>query len=159
LDNLVTFQLSPSLSGYDDQRGLQFYNALLDRLRSAPGVTSAGTAVVPILSGDEWDSFMSVEGHRAADGENMQAFMNALSTDYFKTMNIPILEGRDFVAADSKPETTVAIVNQRFAQHFFKGGSAIGKRLGRGGGPTAKLTIQIIGVVADSLYEGPREGV
>ena len=46
-------------------------------------------AAVPILSGDEWDSSMSVEGHRAADGEDMQAFMNALSPGYFETMKIP----------------------------------------------------------------------
>ena len=53
----------------------------------------------------------------------------------------------------------MAIVNRRFAEHFFPGKSAVGKRLGWGGGPKSKLTIEIIGVVADSLYEGPREGV
>ena len=63
-------------------------------------------AAVPILSGDEWDSSMSVEGHRPADGEDMQAFMNALSPGYFKTMKIPILEGRDFQRADFKENST-----------------------------------------------------
>jgi len=159
LDNLVTFQLSPTLSGYDAGRTTQFYESLLTRLRSAPGVTSAGLAAVPILSGDEWDRQMTVEGHRAADGEDMQAYMNALSPDYFKTMRIPFLEGRDFTIQDQKEETTVAIVNRRFAEHFFKGKSAIGKRLEGGGGPNVKLTIEIIGVVENSLYEGPREGV
>ncbi len=159
LDNLVTFQLAPDLSGYDDQRTVLFYRSLLERLRSAPGIKSAGMASVPILAGNEWDSYMSVEGHRAADGENMQAFMNALSPGYFATMQIPLLEGRDFTEADLKEQSNVAIVNKRFADHFFKGGSALGKRLGWGGGPTMKLTIEIIGVVADSLYEGPREGV
>ncbi len=159
LDNLVTFQLAPALSGYETERGSQFYQDLLDRLRSAPGVVSAGLARVPILSGSEWDSSMSVEGHRAADGEDMQAFMNAVSPGYFQTLKTPFLEGRDFTRADSKEETTVAIVNQKFAQHFFKGKSAIGKRLGWGGGPNTKLTIEIVGVVGDSLYEGPREGV
>jgi predicted permease len=74
-------------------------------------------------------------------------------------MKIPMLEGRDFTAADAKETSTVAIVNRRFAEHFFPGRSAVGKRLGRGGGPKTKLTIEIVGVVADSLYEGPREGV
>jgi predicted permease len=159
LDNLVTFQMSPDLNGYDELRTVQFYRDLLDRLRASPGVTSAALAAVPILSGDEWDSSTSVEGHRAADGEDMQAFMNALSPGYFETMKIPFLEGRDFTQMDLKENATVAIVNRRFAEHFFKGKSAVGKRLGRGGGPNAKLTIEIIGVVADSLYEGPREGV
>ena len=159
LDNLITFQLSPALNGYDGQRAGLFYESLLERLNSAPGVTSAGMAAVSILSGDEWDNSMSVEGHRPADGEDMQAFMNALSPGYFKTMKIPFLEGRDFTRLDFKDKTTVAIVNKRFAEHFFKGTSAVGKHLGQGGGPNSKLTIEIVGVVADSLYEGPREGV
>ena len=167
LDNLVTFQLSPALNGYTDERGSQFYRDLLQRLRSAPGVKSAGQASVSILSGDEWDSSMSVEGHKAADGEDMQAFMNALSPGYFQTMQIPVLEGRDFRESDQRNQfddsapdmPRVAIVNQKFARHFFKGASPLGKRLGFGGGPDTKLNIEIIGVVADSLYEGPREGV
>jgi predicted permease len=159
LDNLVTFQLSPALSGYDDTRGTLFYQQLLDRLRSAPGVKSAALASVPILAGDEWDSSMAVEGYHFKDGEDMQAFMNALSPGYFETMKIPIVDGRDFRSSDAKRESTVAIVNRRFADHFFPGRSAVGKRLGFGGGPGSKLTIEIIGVVANSLYEGPREGV
>jgi predicted permease len=159
LDNLVTFQLSPALSGYTNERATQFYSQLLERLRSAPGVKSAAMAGVPILSGFEWDSSMSVEGHQAKDGEDMQAFMNSLSPQYFETMKIPLLEGRDFRQMDVRENSKVAIVNRKFAQHFFKNGSAVGKHLGFGVGPRAKLDIEIIGVVADSLYEGPREGV
>ena len=159
LDNLVTFQISPDLSGYDDDRAVIFYRQLLERLRSAPGVKSAAIASVAILSGDEWDSSMAVEGHRYADGEDQQAFMNSLSPGYFETMQIPFLDGRDFRLSDIKQDATVAIVNRRFAEHFFKGKSAVGKRLGWGGGPNSKLTIEIIGVVEDSLYEGPREGI
>jgi predicted permease len=159
LDNLVTFQLAPALSGYTNERATQFYTQLLERLRSAPGVKSAGLATVPILSGSEWDSSMSVEGHRAKDGEDMQAFMNALSPQYFETMKIALLDGRDFRQMDIKEGAKVAIVNRKFAEHFFKGGSAVGKHIGQGTGPRSKLDIEIIGVVADSLYEGPREGV
>jgi len=159
LDNLVTFQLSPDLNGYDEARAVQLHKALLDRLRASPGVKSAAIAAVPILSGNEWDSSTSVEGHRPADGEDMQAFMNALSPGYFETMQIPVLEGRDFNQMDIKPDAKVAIVNRRFAEHFFQGRSAVGKKLGRGTGPRTKLDVEIIGVVADSLYEGPREGV
>jgi predicted permease len=159
VDNLVTFQLSPALNGYDDARAVLFYRELLDRIRTAPGMKSAALAAVPILSGDEWDSSTSVEGHTPADGEDMQAFMNALSPGYFETMKIPILEGRDFTLMDVKEKSNVAIVNKHFAEHFFPGRSAVGKRLGQGTGPKSKLTTEIIGVVADSLYEGPREGV
>ena len=103
---------------------------------------------------------MSVEGHRAADGEDMQAFMNALSPGYFKTMEIPFLEGRDFDADATSRRTRTwrlsiaaspSISSRARAPSANVSGGALGK--------SRSSTIEIIGVVADSLYEGPREGV
>ncbi len=159
LDNLVTFQLSPAMNGYDAPRTMNFYQQLLENIRGLPGVKSAATASVSVLSGDEWDSSTSVEGHKFADGEDMQAFMNAFSPGYFETMGIRLVEGRDFDRRDVKEKSKVAIVNQSFARHFFGAKSAVGRHLGRGGGPNPKFDTEIIGVVADSLYEGPRAGV
>jgi predicted permease len=159
MQNLVTFQLSPALNGYDDPHAANFYRELLDNIRAIPGVKTVGLTVVPLLHGDEWDSSTSVEGHQAKDGEDMQAFMNALSPGYFQTMGIPIVEGRDFDSHDVHAKSKVAIVNQSFAKHFFGDKSPVGRHLGQGGGPDTKLDVEIIGVVADSLYEGPREGV
>jgi predicted permease len=164
VDNLVSFQIAPALSGYDNDRATLFYRNLRDRLRAVPGVQSAAVATVPILAGDEWDSSMAVEGHQAKDGEDMQAFMNAVSPGYFQTMKTPFLEGRDFRDGDAKELTGlsyagVAIVNRRFAEHFFPGRNAVGKHIGFGNPRDAKLSIEIIGVVADALYEGPREGI
>ena len=159
LDNLVTFQLSPALNGYDAPRVVQFYEQLLDRLRALPGARSAALASVPLLHGWEWDSTVKVEGHEAQDGEDMQAFMNALSPGYFEAMGIPVLEGRDFDRRDIKEDSKVAIVNRRFAEHYFGERSAVGRRLGRGGAPDTPTDIEIVGVVENTLYEGPREGV
>ncbi len=159
LENLVTFQLAPALSGYDAPRTVNLYNKLLDEIRATPGVTAAGLASVSLLSGDEWDSSTSVEGHQAKDGEDMQAFMNSLSPGYFTAMGINLLAGRDFDQRDMKEDAKVAIVNQKFAQHFFGNQSPIGRHLGRGTAPGTKLDVEIVGVVEDSLYEGPREGV
>lgn len=159
MHNLITFQLSPALGGYDAPRGYNFYTELLQRIRSTPGVTSASYAAVPLLHGWEWDSSTGVEGHTAKDGEDMQAFMNALSPGYFQTMGISLLEGRDFDRRDPKDNANVVIVNRKFAKHFFGERSAVGRRISRGTGPDSKFNVEIIGVVADTLYEGPREGV
>jgi predicted permease len=160
-DNLVTFQLNPALNGYSEPRGKQFFQNLLDRLRALPGVKSAGIGAVPVLHGWEWDNTMSVEGHTAKDGEDMQAFMNAISPGYFATMGVHFLEGRDFDRRDidNAEKIRVAIVNRTFARHFFGERNAVGHHLGSGGGPKTKFDVEIVGVVADSLYEGPREGV
>ncbi len=159
MDNLVTFQIAPALSGYDATRAARFYQDLLDGVRSAPGVQAASTAGVPILSGDEWDNRVNVEGYRAQDGEDMQAFMNSLHPGYFDTMGIALLEGRDFTLMDVKKDAKVAIVNRRFAEHYFPGQSAVGRHIGFGGAANPKLDIEIVGVAANALYEGPREGV
>ena len=168
MHNLVSFQLSPALSGYDSVRTVSFYRELLENIRALPGVKGAAYTAVPLLHGYEWDSSMSVEGHQATDGEDMQAFMNAPSTGYWQAMGVTLLEGRDFRESDQKDWGTdpnvsvagkVAIVNRKFAEHFFKGRSAIGRKIGWGSGEDSKLDIEIVGVVDNSLYEGPREGV
>lgn len=159
MENLVTFQLAPALNGYDAPRIAHFYQDLLEHIRAVPGVKSAALAAVSLLAGNEWDSSLKVEGHEAKDGEDMQAFMNALSPGYFEAMGTPILEGRDFDVRDVKENAKVAIVNRRFARHYFGEKSAVGRHVGFGGGPDTKLDIEIVGVAADSLYEGPREGI
>jgi predicted permease len=159
MDNLVTFQLDPALSGYSVPRLQAFYRQLLDKIRATPGVKSAGFAMVPVLSGGEWDSTMSVEGHKNQDNEDNQAFMNGISSHYWKTMGLPVVAGRDFDDRDSGKKITVAIVNRKFATHFFGDKSPLGRHIGFGDGPKSKLTMEIVGVTGDSLYEGPREGV
>ena len=164
VDNLITFQLDPALNGYSTPRLLAFYKRVLEETRAVPGVKDAGYAGVPVLSGDEWDSTMGVEGHQAKDGEDMQAFMNAVSPGYFSTMGVPLLEGRDFDDRDSgtgadDSKFKVAIVNRAFAKHFFGNRSPIGRHVGFGTGPRSKLDMEIVGLVEDSLYEGPRDGV
>ena len=159
IDNLVTFQISPALNGYDTPRVVHFYEELLTNLRAVPGVRSAAIASVPVLHGWEWDNTISVEGYQAKDGENMSAYMNALSPGYFDTMGIRLLEGRDFDRRDFKDQASVIIVNKALADYYFKGRSALGRHIGFGSGPKTKLDKEIIGVVAGTLYEGPREGL
>jgi predicted permease len=106
-----------------------------------------------VLAGDEWDSTVKVEGYQSKDGEDMQAFMNSLSPGYFETMGIPLLAGRDFDRRDLSPPWRVCLVNRKFAQYYFGGNSPIGRHVNRG-----PESLEIVGVVEDSLFEGIREG-
>ena len=93
---------------------VHFYQELLDRLRAVPGVKSAALASVPLLHGWEWDSTMSVEGHTAKDGEDMQAFMNSLSPGYFADHgHAAARRAATSTPRDTRRKTKVAIVNQR----------------------------------------------
>src|SRR5213076_3302680 len=69
-ENLISFQVDPGLNGYDNPRATNFQNQLLERIQAIPGVSAAGASAVAILAGDEWDSTMSVEGHKSSDGED-----------------------------------------------------------------------------------------
>ena len=157
--NLVSFSIDPPLNGYKPDRSLDFYRQLRENLNAIPGVETAAFAVMPVLTGNEWDSSMAVEGFAHKPGNTPDPHMNFVSPEYFKTMQIPILLGRDFRMTDGRGAPLVCIVNERFARKFFKDGNATGRHIGMGGDPGTKLDIEIIGVVRDTKYEGMRDEV
>jgi hypothetical protein len=113
VDNLITFQVDPALNGYSLLRLKAFYKQALENIRTLPGVKLAGYAAVPVLSGGEWDSTMSVQGHQSRDGEDMQAFMNAISPGYFQTLGVPLLEGREFDSRRGEPQILHSFLRQQ----------------------------------------------
>jgi predicted permease len=157
--NLLEFAVDPTLNGYPPERSLDFYRQLRDNLDAIPGVESASLAIMPVLTGNEWDSTMAVEGFANKPAEAPDPHMNFVSPNHFKTMGIPILAGRDFRMSDGVGAPQVCIVNERFAKKYFKDGIAVGKHLGEGGDPGTKLDIEIVGVVRDTKYESLRDVV
>ena len=157
--NLIGFAVDPPMNGYKQERSLDFYRQLRDGLDAVPGVESSGLAIMPVLAGDEWDNSIAVEGFQHKPSETPDPHMQFISPDYFKTMNIPILLGRDFRMTDGRGAPKVCIVNEKFARRFFKDGLAVGKHIGMGGDPGTKLDIEIIGVVRDTKYENMRDEV
>jgi predicted permease len=158
IGNLITFQIDPARSGYSLLRLKAFYQQVLENVRSLPDVKSAGYAWIQVLSGREADWDVSVEGQPAEDRDT-QAYVNGLSPGYWRTMGVPLLEGRDFEDGDVGGRPKVAIVNRKFSSHFFGNRSPIGRRVGLDAGSGAKPDTEIVGVVEDSLNEGPRQGV
>src|SRR4029077_2916966 len=138
-NNLIAFNVSPTLSGYTSLRAKQFDKQLLERVTALPGVTAMAFAQIGLLEGNEWDSSMSVEGYEPEPGENMNPFCNAVSPGYFKTMGIPLVTGRDFddrdvryEVADPKadaPPYKVAIVNESYAKHYFGDRDPVGRHI------------------------------
>jgi predicted permease len=157
--NLIEFAIDPTMNGYKPERSLDFYRQLRDNLDAVPGVESSALAVIPVLAGDEWDQSMAVEGFVHKPTETPDPHMQFITPDYFKTLNIPILQGRDFRMTDANGAPKVCIVNDKFAKRFFKDGIAIGRHIGMGGDPGTKLDIEIIGVVRDTKYESMRDEV
>ncbi|MBV8867703.1 MAG: ABC transporter permease [Acidobacteriaceae bacterium] len=163
--NLFSFQVDPAKNGYSVARTRDFYADALREIRALPGEKSAAYAMWPLLNGREWDLTVVVEGYQAEQGEDMQVYYNLISPGYWRVMGIPLLQGRDFNERDrvdggGDPQPwTVAIVNREFAEHFFGTQDPIGRRIGCCHGPGTKPSIQIVGVVENSLFAGPRAGV
>ncbi len=167
LSNLITFQVDPSMSGYTAPRLHRFYTEALDRIRSMPGVKAASYGMAPLLNGDTWSMTISFEQSDAKGYSNTQCHHNLVSPGYFSSMGVPILAGRDFTERDrldfarepKRTDPSVAIINRGFAERVFNGRSPIDRHIGLGFDSGTKLDIKIVGVVEDTLYEGPRKGL
>jgi predicted permease len=166
-NRLLSFSIDPSLNRYEPERTRQFARTLLERLNQLPGVEGSGIAGIRLLEGNQWSTTMSVEGARPTGTDNNLQHANSVSPGYFKTMGIPILAGRDFTERDAitvappegTPDFRVAIVNERFAKHYFGNDSALGRRIGFGADPNTPTPIEIVGVVRDSKYTDVRDEV
>jgi predicted permease len=158
-NNLVEFSIDPTRNGYKPERSLDFYRQLRENLDAIPGVEASGFAVIPVLSGDEWDNSIAIEGFSHSPTDMPDPHMQFISPDYFRTMNIPMLTGRDFRMSDGRDAPKVCIVNEKFAKRYFKDGNALGRHIGMGGNPGTKLDIEIVGVVRDTKYESMRDEI
>ncbi len=157
--NLIRMTVDPQLSGYDDERTRAFYQQVRQRLGALPGVTSAALARVGVVSNNDWDSTITVEGYQAGDGENMNPNFNSVSPGYLKTMGMVLKAGREFDDRDRIEAPRAVMVNETFANRYFPGRSPLGRRLGFGHGPGVELNLTIVGVMADAHYRDLREEI
>jgi len=128
-----------------------FVNAVLPRVREIPGVQSAAlTGAVPMGNGADYDGYL-IEGRPTPQsGSEDQTYRIAVSPDYFRTVGIRLLYGRDFAVTDDSGRLNVAIVDATLADRYWKGAEALGKRI-RTGGDTTWYTI--VGV-ATTIRDG-----
>jgi predicted permease len=167
---LIGFEVDPTLAGYNPERSKLTYRELTESLKSLPGVESVGLASMRILENDEWDSSMTVEGYSPdKPDDRAEPYMNSISPNYFATLGVPIVSGRDFTTADSREvkhgeeadnfAPTTVMINETFARKFFAGRDPIGRHLGFGSDPGTKIDMEIIGVVKDIKYTNLRDEI
>ncbi|MEO8521865.1 MAG: ABC transporter permease [Acidobacteriota bacterium] len=159
IEHLVTFGISPSLNGYEPPRTLALMERTEQELAALPGVTGVAAASVPLLSGNNWGSSVSVEGFRRDPDTDTGSRFNQVSVGYFRTLGVPLLAGREFTAADIANAPKVAIVNEAFAKKFNLGQGAVGRRIGTGEIKELTLDTEIVGIVRDAKYSDVKQQI
>jgi predicted permease len=154
-DHLFTARIGLPQSAYPKPENIiAFFDQLMPRLRAIPGVESV-TATWPLpLSGSNNVSSFDIEEHPAPEGQQPDSPHRIVGPDYFKTMGIPVVQGRGFEPTDQFRSLPVVIVNEEFAHKFFPGQSVekiIGKHIkpSWGVGDEKALMRTIVGVVGN----------
>ena len=144
-DHVISMRLGASGRQFPNRdAAVEFFRQIGDRIATVPGVKVRGAvSSLPFTSAVGWGS-INVEGFTPQPGQELQVDQRAATTDYFKTMEIPLVKGRFFNDFDALPNAQrVAIIDDKFAQRFWPNGDAIGKHLW--GDP--KFPMTIVGVV------------
>ncbi|MGH9860385.1 MAG: ABC transporter permease [Candidatus Acidiferrales bacterium] len=149
-ESLLTFRVNlPDRPYADKARRVAFYDAVLERLPSLPGVRSAGlTNSLPYADGARGSGF-AVEGQPAQPGELRWAQIQAVSESYYRTLPVPLVEGRFTGQQDGAGAQPVAVVSQELAERYWPGRSAIGQRIKLGREDSSEPWLSIVGVVQD----------
>ena len=135
-DHRLLMSLDLSIQGYNAEAGCAFYEQLIKQLDATPGVVTASFAKT--VPPNDWSDRMAIfyegqepppEALRGSEEIGMRTDANRIAPRYFSTLNIPVLQGRDFSEADRVGAPAVAIVNQALAEKLWPGESPLGKRI------------------------------
>jgi predicted permease len=154
-DNVLAITFNGAAAGRTADQASTFYERLVEQARNFPGVRSAGFSSYSQTSGMMGINVV-LEGRPASPGQESHVFFNYVTPQYFETLGIPLLRGRDFTSQDNGNAPYVAVINETMARHYFGDQSPLGKRFNLVGGITWPL-MEIVGVVADSKYNDLRE--
>jgi putative ABC transport system permease protein len=140
----------PQRIASDAARIETFVNATLSRVRAIPGVQTAALAsALPMGDGADYDGYL-IDGRPVPpSGSEDQTYRIAVSPEYFKTVGIPLVYGRDFAATDDSTSLAVAVVDATLANRYWKGADALGKRIRTGGDTTWYTIIGVAGTIRD----------
>jgi predicted permease len=149
-ESVVTFSISPGLSGYTPERTRQLFERIEGELAALPGANGVSAARVPMLGGNNWGNRVNVEGFEAGPDTDMSSRFNQVGPAYLKTMGMTLLAGREFTPADALKAPKVAIVNEVFAKKFNLGENPVGKHMNSDGDQA--LDTEIVGLAKNAKY-------
>jgi predicted permease len=149
-DHLLTYRFETPDSRYEHTRA-EFYRDYFEKLRALPGVEAASGSMLLPMAGDEADLSFENPEHPVPEGQRPSASVDIIAPEFFRTMQIPLLAGRDFSDADTEQSPQVMMVSEAFAKKVFPGENPLGKKLKPGAsndsrGPQWRT---IVGVVGD----------
>jgi putative ABC transport system permease protein len=156
-ENVITFGVSPGLSGYTPERTLQLFERIETDLAALPGTTGVTSARVPLLGGSDWGNRVKVEGFDAGPDTDTGSRYNEVGPGYLQTLGMTLLAGREFTTADVLKAPKVTIVNEVFAKKFNLGENAVGKHISTDDGQP--LDTEIVGLVKNAKYSDVKEEV
>ena len=145
--HLATATVDPGLQGYDREESLQFMDRLMESTLAIPGVTSVGVTDTHPMGISGSDRSVEVPGYEFTEGERRSLRYAVVTEGYLETMGVQLREGRTFTRQDDEAGAPVIIVNERFAERFWPGQSAVGKVV-----RTAGEDREVIGVVETGKY-------
>jgi putative ABC transport system permease protein len=158
---LMSFDLG--LNKYTQPAAMDFYDRLLERVRTLPGVEAAGLASNTPLNGSSFGtSIQRIEGYQFEGRGGPSADLNLVSPDYFRSLSVPFLRGRDFNDQDAANGARVVIVNDAFVRRFWPDQNPLGKRI-YPHGPNGATEMEVVGVIETTrsrrLTDGPRPAI
>jgi predicted permease len=155
-DNVLLASVDARLGGYKPEELSGLYRQLYDRLSTLPNVRHATLASYSPMAGTSTNSSVTVRGYTPNKGESMNVSDVYIGPDFCNTLGVPLLQGREINLQDTPTSTKVAVVNQSFAQAFFRDQNPIGRRL-TFEGDSDKDDFEIVGVIGDSKYDSAKE--
>jgi len=148
-ENVISFSIAPALNGYSTQRSIALVDQLRGRVASLPGVRSVGTAEIAALTGDDEGANITAEEGMQLPEDLRHVNYVSVSSDYFSTLGIPLLSGREFSEDDGATSPKIAVASEAMVKRFFPGRNPLGMHFAFGGGSKVKPDIEIVGVVKD----------
>jgi predicted permease len=154
--NLLTVWLAlPEARYRAPQERVGFYEQAFQRIQALPGVKSVGAIDNLPLSGIHGGGPFTIEGRPTeSDQDAPVAYRCVVSVNYFRTMGIPVLQGREFTERDRDGASVVLMINETAARRYWPGENPVGKRLSFSTGSTPPTWLAIVGVVRDVLHDG-----